>query len=109
MPVGFYVLVQSGGIKRRTENKPVRLHDSIVEWSDRIQLWDILYSIWFVVLMIPRPSEPSAKVQLSVCASFEFSPMLGTGEVLRTVEIRVGDFTNNTLSTHYLSYTYDKC
>ncbi|KAF8545967.1 hypothetical protein OG21DRAFT_1278881 [Imleria badia] len=28
-------------------------------------------------------------VQLSVCASFEFSPMLGNGEILRTVEICV--------------------
>jgi len=85
MPVGLYVLVQFDGTKRRTENKPVRLHDSIVEWDDRIQL----------------PSNPSAKVQLSVYASFEFSPMLGNGEVLRTVEICVADLIDNShLITH---------
>jgi hypothetical protein len=42
MPVGFYVLVQFDGTKRRTENKPVRLHDSNVDWDARIQLWDTL-------------------------------------------------------------------
>ena len=109
MPVGFYALVQFDGTKRRTENKPLRLHDSIVEWDDVIQLWDILYSIWFVALMISRPSEPSAKVQLSVCASFEFSPMLGNGEVLRTVEICVGDSIDNTHSKHCNSCTSGKC
>ncbi|KAF8553280.1 hypothetical protein OG21DRAFT_1267504 [Imleria badia] len=80
MPVGFHVLVQLDGTKRRTENKPVYLHDDVVEWDDGIQL----------------PSEPSAKVQLSVCASFEFSPMLGNGEILRTVDICVGDLLDNT-------------
>ncbi|KAF8556914.1 hypothetical protein OG21DRAFT_1520796 [Imleria badia] len=88
IPAGFYVLVQFDDIKRRTDNKPVCLHDEIVEWDDRIQLWVPLYSIW--------PSEPSAKVQLSVCASFEFSPMLGNGEILRTVQICVGDLFDNT-------------
>ena len=38
MPVGFYVLVHYDRTIRRTENKPVRLHDSIVEWDDTIQL-----------------------------------------------------------------------
>ena len=109
MPVGFNILVQFDGSKHRTQNKPVRLHDSIVEWDDRIQLWDILYSTWFVTLMISRPSDPSAKVQLSVCASFEFSPMLGNGEVLHTVEICVGDLIDNTLSKHRTSCTNDKC
>jgi hypothetical protein len=108
MPVGFYVLVQFDGTKRRTENKPVCLHDDVVEWDDRIQLWVILYSIWFVALMISRPSEPSAKVQLSVCASFEFSPMLGNGEILRTVEICVGDLLDNTHGEHCISCTNDK-
>jgi hypothetical protein len=109
MPVGFYVLVQFHGIQRRTENKSVRLHDNIVEWDDRIQLWDVLYSIWFVALTISRPSDPSAKVQFSVCASFEFSPMLGNGEVLRTVEICVGDLIDNTRSQHWISCTSGKC
>ncbi|KAF8549068.1 hypothetical protein OG21DRAFT_640320 [Imleria badia] len=80
MPVGFYILIQFNDTKRRTENKPVCLHENVVEWDDRIQL----------------PSDPSAKVQLSVCASFEFSPMLGSGEILRTVEICVGDLLDNT-------------
>ncbi|KAF8549076.1 hypothetical protein OG21DRAFT_640744 [Imleria badia] len=80
MPVGFYVLVQFDGTKWRTENKPVYLHNDVVEWDDRIHL----------------PSDPSAKVQLSLCASFEFSPMLGNGESLRTVEICVGDLLDYT-------------
>ncbi|KAF8549065.1 hypothetical protein OG21DRAFT_1488841 [Imleria badia] len=80
MPIGFYVLVQFDGTRRRTENKPVHLYNSVVEWDHRIQL----------------PSEPSAKVQFSVCACFEFSPMLGDGEILRTVEICVGDLLDNT-------------
>ena len=109
MPVGLYVLVQFDGIKRRTENKPVHLHDSIIEWDDTIQLWDILYSIWFVALMIYRPSNPSAKVQLSVRASFEFSPMLGNGEVLRTVEICVGDLIDNIDGKLCISCTSPKC
>ena len=109
MPVGFYVLVEFDGTKRTTENKPVRLQNSTVEWDDRIQLWDILYSNWFVALMIPRPSEPSAKIQFSVCASFEFSPTLGKGEVLRTVEIPAGDLIDNTHSKHCVSCANGKC
>ncbi|KAF8548780.1 hypothetical protein OG21DRAFT_1515937 [Imleria badia] len=80
MPVGFYVLIQFDATKRRTENKLVYLHDNVVEWDDRIQL----------------PSEPSAKVKLSLCASFEFSPLLGNGETLRTVEISVGHLPDYT-------------
>ena len=45
MPVGFYVLVEFDSTKRRTENKPVRLHDSNVDWDDRIRLWDTLFSL----------------------------------------------------------------
>ena len=59
--------------------------------------------------MIPRPSEPSAKIQFSVCASFEFSPMLGDGEVLRTVEIRVGDLIDHTHREHFISCASSKC
>lgn len=70
----------------------------------------ILYSTWFVVLMISRPSENSAKVWLSICASFEFSPMLGNGEVLRTVEIRVRDLLDNAhRRKHYILCTSEKC
>ena len=58
--------------------------------------------------MISRPSEISAKVKLSVCASFEFSPMLGNGEVLRTVEICLRDFIDNTHSKFYISCTSGK-
>ena len=53
-------------------------------------------------LMTPRPSELSAKIRFSVCASFEFSPMLGDGEVLRTVEICVGDLIDNTHREHFI-------
>ena len=59
--------------------------------------------------MISRPSEPPAKVKLSVCASFELSPMLGNGEVLRTVEIYVGDLIDHTHSKHRISCTSGKC
>ena len=38
MPIGFYVVVQFDGTKRRTINRPVRLHDIIVEWDDKIQM-----------------------------------------------------------------------
>ena len=38
MPVGFYIVIQFDGNKWRTVNKSVRLHDSILEWDDRIQL-----------------------------------------------------------------------
>ncbi|KAG6369853.1 hypothetical protein JVT61DRAFT_13413 [Boletus reticuloceps] len=89
MPVGFYVVVQFDGTKRRTENKPICLHESIVEWDEKIQL----------------PSEPSAKIKPSVCASFEFSPMLENGEVLCTVEIYVGDLVDNTHCRNYISWT----
>lgn len=109
IPVGFYILIQFDGAKRRTENKPVRFHDSVVEWDDMVQLWVFLYSIWFVSLMISRPSEPLTKVQISVCASFEFSPMLGNGEILRTVEICVGDLLDNTRREHSISSTDGKC
>ena len=105
MPVGFCVLVEFDGTKWRTENKPVRLHDSTVEWDDEIQLWDILYSIWFITLMISRPSEPSAKVKLSVCASYEFSPMLGNGEVPRAEELCARDLIDHTHSKYCVSCT----
>ena len=53
--------------------------------------------------MISRPSEPSAKVQLSLYASFEFSPMLGNGELLRTADIYVRDLVDDTHCKHCIS------
>lgn len=105
MPVGFYVVVQFDGTKRRTKNKQARLHGGAVEWDDKIQMYDTLYSVWFLALIISRPSGPSAKVHLSVYASFEFSPMLGNGEVLRTVDICVGNLVDDTHRKHRVSHT----
>jgi hypothetical protein len=41
-----------------------------------------------------RPCELSSKVRVSVYASFELGPMLCHGEVLRTLEISVGELLN---------------
>ena len=36
-----------------------------------------------------RPPDPSAAIQLGIYASFEFQPMLGDGELLRTLALTV--------------------
>jgi hypothetical protein len=38
-----------------------------------------------------RSSELVSKIQVSVYASFELGPMLGHGELIRTLEISVGE------------------
>ncbi|KAI6012902.1 hypothetical protein BKA83DRAFT_2489105 [Pisolithus microcarpus] len=81
MPVGFYVLVQTDGDQRRTQNKSVRLNDSSIEWEDVILL----------------PSKASGEVRFTVYASFELEPMLGNGEVLYTSEAPVEEL----LLPHY--------
>ncbi|KAG2757723.1 hypothetical protein P692DRAFT_20867258 [Suillus brevipes Sb2] len=75
IPVGFYVTVLSDGAEWQTSNTPVYVDQAVVEWNERI----------------PLPSKPSSKVRLSVYASFELGPMLGHGELLRTIEISVGE------------------
>ncbi|KAG6372436.1 hypothetical protein JVT61DRAFT_7533 [Boletus reticuloceps] len=73
VPAGFYTVVHHSGLKWRTENKRSSVNDDVVEWSGPISI----------------PSDPSATVCLEVYASFEFHPMLGTGEQLRKLTITV--------------------
>ncbi|KAF8129890.1 hypothetical protein EV363DRAFT_1168303 [Boletus edulis] len=73
VPAGFYTLVHHSGLKWRTENKRSSVNDDVVEWNGPI----------------PIPSDPPATVCLEVYASFEFHPMLGTGEQLRKLTITV--------------------
>lgn len=44
-------------------------------------------------------------VRLAVCASFEFSPMLGKGEPLRILDIRVGELLSRT-ERKYLDFLF---
>ncbi|KAG6371210.1 hypothetical protein JVT61DRAFT_9834 [Boletus reticuloceps] len=73
LPAGFYTVVHHSGLEWRTENKRSSVSDDVVEWSGPI----------------PLPSDISATVRLEVYASFEFQPMLGTGEHLRKLTITV--------------------
>ncbi|KAF8444133.1 CHAT domain-containing protein [Boletus edulis BED1] len=73
LPAGFYTVVHHSGLEWRTENKRSSASDDVVEWSGPI----------------PLPSDLSATVCLEVYASFEFQPMLGTGEHLRKLTITV--------------------
>ncbi|KAG6371303.1 hypothetical protein JVT61DRAFT_9773 [Boletus reticuloceps] len=73
LPAGFYTVVHHSGHKWRTENKRSSASDDVVEWH----------------ALIPLPSDRSATIGLEVYASFEFQPMLGTGEHLRTLTITV--------------------
>ena len=50
----------------------------------------------YLCLQLFRPSDPSIMVRLVVCASFEFAPMLGRGEPLRTLETSVGALLDRT-------------
>ncbi|KAG6371295.1 TPR-like protein [Boletus reticuloceps] len=71
LPAGFYTVVHHSGHEWRTENKRSSVSDDVVEWRGPI----------------PLPSDRSATIGLEVYASFEFQPMLGTGEHLRTLTI----------------------
>ncbi|KAG6376610.1 hypothetical protein JVT61DRAFT_1593 [Boletus reticuloceps] len=73
LPAGFYIVVRHSGHEWRTENKRSSVSDDVVEWRGPI----------------PLPSDRSATVTLEVYASFEFQPMLGTGEHLRKLTITV--------------------
>lgn len=79
IPIGFYVKVQFNGTQRRTQNKSIRLNDSI-EWEDEILL----------------PSRPFDKIRFTVYASFELEPMLGNGEALYASESRVEELVGGT-------------
>ncbi|KAF8127667.1 hypothetical protein EV363DRAFT_1401026 [Boletus edulis] len=73
VPAGFYTVVCHSGLEWRTENKCSSVKDDVIEWSRPI----------------PLPSDPSVTICLEVYASFEFQPMLGTGEQLRELQITV--------------------
>ncbi|KAF8125428.1 CHAT domain-containing protein [Boletus edulis] len=78
-PAGFYTIVHHSGLEWRTENKRSSVKDDVVEWSGPI----------------PIPSDPSATVCLEVYASFEFQPMLGTGEQLRKLTITMKQLSDH--------------
>ncbi|KAG6373826.1 hypothetical protein JVT61DRAFT_5973 [Boletus reticuloceps] len=66
-------MVHHSGLEWRTENKRSSVNDDVVGWSGQIVL----------------PSDSSTIVLLEVYASFEFQPMLSTGERLRQLTITV--------------------
>ncbi|KAF8443867.1 hypothetical protein L210DRAFT_3759029 [Boletus edulis BED1] len=87
LPAGFYTVVRHSGHEWRTENKRSSVSDDVVEWRGSI----------------PLPSDRSATVVLEVYASFEFQPMLGTGEHLRKLTITVDQLLDR--STRHVPFT----
>ncbi|KIK45613.1 hypothetical protein CY34DRAFT_77649, partial [Suillus luteus UH-Slu-Lm8-n1] len=75
IPAGFHIAITADNAECQTSNKPVYLNQTVLEWNEHILL----------------PCELSSKVRVSVYASFELGPMLCHGEVLRTLEISVGE------------------
>ncbi|KAI6039499.1 hypothetical protein EDC04DRAFT_2684780 [Pisolithus marmoratus] len=85
IPAGFYVVIQFDGKQRRTQNKPIRMNESNIEWEDKILL----------------PLRAADNVRFTVYASFELEPMLGMGEALYTSEHRAEELVGGTyLITH---------
>ncbi|KAG0700837.1 CHAT domain-containing protein [Suillus ampliporus] len=84
IPAGFHVTLQADGAEWQTSNRPVHIDQDVVEWDDRILL----------------PCEPSLEVRVSVYASFELGPMLGHGELLRALEISVGELLDRSEKSH---------
>ncbi|KAF8142107.1 TPR-like protein [Boletus edulis] len=87
LPAGFYTVVRHSGNEWRTENKRSSVGDNVVEWRGPI----------------PLPSDRSATVALEVYASFEFQPMLGTGEHLRKLTITMDQLLDR--STKHVPFT----
>ncbi|KAG6376747.1 hypothetical protein JVT61DRAFT_1766 [Boletus reticuloceps] len=87
LPAGFYTVVRHSGHEWRTENKRSSVSDDVVEWRGPI----------------PLPSDRSATITLEVYASFEFQPMLGTGEHLRKLTITVDQLLDR--STKHVPFT----
>ncbi|KAG6374720.1 hypothetical protein JVT61DRAFT_4090 [Boletus reticuloceps] len=73
LPAGFYIVVHHSGLEWRTNNEPSSANDD-VEWNGPI----------------PLPSDLTASICLEIYASFEFQPMLGSGEQLRELTVTVG-------------------
>ncbi|KAG1736959.1 CHAT domain-containing protein [Suillus lakei] len=90
IPAGFHVVVKADGTECQTSNKSVHVDQAVVEWNERI----------LFIEKDSRPCEPSSKVRVSVYASFELSPMLCHGEVLRTFEISVGELLDRSEKSH---------
>ncbi|KAF8443803.1 CHAT domain-containing protein [Boletus edulis BED1] len=87
LPAGFYTVVRHSGHEWRTENKRSSASDDVIEWRGPI----------------PLPSDRSATVALEVYASFEFQPMLGTGEHLQKLTITVDQLLDR--STRHVPFT----
>jgi len=90
IPAGFHVVVKTDGAESQTSNKPVHVDQAVVEWSESILLYVVLNLIFPAgIEKDSRPCDTSSKVRVSVYASYELSPMLCHGEILRTFEISV--------------------
>ncbi|KAF8132497.1 hypothetical protein EV363DRAFT_1476739 [Boletus edulis] len=87
LPACFYTLVHHSGHEWRTENKRSSVSDDVVKWRGPI----------------PLPSDRSATINLEVYASFEFQPMLGTGEHLRTLTITMDELLDR--SAKHIPFT----
>lgn len=106
MPIGFYVLVEFDGTQKQTQNKPERVSDSVTEWDDVIVLYGhciFYFTLCLLMLSVSRPSQTSNKIQLSLCASFELSPMVGKGEILHTLESSVEELERDDPCKCYVS------
>ncbi|KAG2151620.1 CHAT domain-containing protein [Suillus bovinus] len=75
IPAGFHVVVKVDSAEYQTSSKSVQVDQAFIEWHEHILL----------------PCEPSTKVQVSLYASYEMGPMVCHGELLRTLEISVGE------------------
>ncbi|KAG1778190.1 CHAT domain-containing protein [Suillus placidus] len=84
IPAGFHVVVKADGAEYQTSNRSVHIDQAVVEWRERILL----------------PCKPSSTVRVSVYASFELSPMLCHGDLLRTFEISVGELLDRSEKSH---------
>jgi CHAT domain-containing protein/ferredoxin len=84
IPAGFHVVVKTDGAEFQTSNKLVHVDQAVIEWNESILL----------------PCEPYSTVRVSVYASFESSPMLCHGEVLRTFEISVRELLDRSENSH---------
>ncbi|KAG1722691.1 CHAT domain-containing protein [Suillus paluster] len=88
IPAGFHVTVQTDDAEWQTSNKPVHVDQDVLEWNEQILL----------------PCEPSSRVRVRVYASFELDPMLGHGELLRTVETCVRELLDRSGNSHSIIF-----
>ncbi|KAG1791599.1 CHAT domain-containing protein [Suillus plorans] len=84
IPAGFHAVVKADGDEYQTSNKSVNVDQAAIEWHERILL----------------PCDPSSKVWVSVYASFELGPMVCHGELLRTLEISIGELLDRSEKSH---------